>query len=136
MFSRLDLVFLAVIAGIWLIFRGKPIRYLLPLDMLIIFASMTVSVALRTGLQPYNDFYASSAVEAAALALIANTIALYFFGAYQHPRIHSVWGMFRRVFFAVTIGTAITVALYLILVQLGFGGNFPRTAFLLNWGLS
>jgi hypothetical protein len=136
MFSRLDLVFLAIIAGVWLIFRGKPIRYLLPLDLLILFASMTASVALRTGLQPYNDFYASSAVEAAALALIANTIALYFFGAYQHPRIHSVWGMFRRVLIPVTIGTAITVALYLILFQFGFGSNFPRTAFLLNWGVS
>lgn len=136
MFSRLDLVFLVIIAGIWLIFRGKPIRHLLPLDMLLCFASMTASVALRTGLQPYNDFYASSAVETAVLALIVNPIALYFLGAYQHPHTYSAWGLFRRVLAAVTIGTAITVALYLLLVQFGFGSNFPRTAFLLNWGIS
>src|SRR5688572_9222520 len=40
MFSRLDLVFLAVIVGIWVLFRGSPIRYLLPFDILIIFFSM------------------------------------------------------------------------------------------------
>ena len=40
MFSRLDLIFLAVIVGIWILFRGTPIRYLLPLDILIIFISM------------------------------------------------------------------------------------------------
>ncbi len=51
MFSRLDLVFLAVIGGIWIIFRGNPIRFFLPLDMVIIFVSMTASVLLRTGFE-------------------------------------------------------------------------------------
>jgi hypothetical protein len=44
MFSRLDLVFLAIIGGVWIIFRGKPLRFLLPLDLVIIFFSMTTSV--------------------------------------------------------------------------------------------
>jgi hypothetical protein len=136
MFSRLDLVFLAVIAGVWIVFRGKPIRYLLPLDMVIIFASMTGSVALRTGIAPYNDFYASSALEAAVLALVVKTIVLYFFGAYQHPRANPIWKTFRQTLFAMTASAVIIAILYIILVQFGFGRNFPRTAFLLDWGIS
>lgn len=136
MFSRLDLIFFAIIAGTWVIFRGKPIRNLLPLDMVIIFVSMTSSVVLRTGMIPYNNYYASSAMEATVLALAARLVALYFFGAYQHPRAKSTRVIFRQIFFAITTSTLITIGIYLILVQLGFGKNFPRTAFILDWGIS
>lgn len=136
MFSRLDLVFLAVITGTWIIFRGKPLRHLLPLDMVIIFASMTGSVALRTGITPYNDFYASSAVEAAILAVIVKTIALYFLGAYQHPRANPIWKTFGQTFFAMTASTLIVAIFYALLIQFGFGKNLPRTALVLDWGIS
>jgi hypothetical protein len=68
MFSRLDLVFLAIIAGIWIVFRGKPIRFFLPLDMVIIFLAMTSAVVFRTGFEAYNNSYAASATEAVILA--------------------------------------------------------------------
>ncbi|MDO8753360.1 MAG: hypothetical protein Q7J80_05660, partial [Anaerolineales bacterium] len=136
MFSRLDLVFLAIIAGIWVIFRGKTIRHLLPLDMVIITVSMMSSVAMRTGILSYNISYASSAMEAVFLALPVKLVALYFFSAYQHPRSKSVWIIFRQILFAITSGTVITVAAYLLLIQLGLGRDFPRTAFILDWGIS
>lgn len=136
MFSRLDLVFLAIIAGIWIIFRGKPIRFLLPLDMVIIFVSMTSSVALRTGIVPYNNLYASSALEATFLTLIAKLVSLYFFGTYQHPRTKSMRVIFRQILFALTTSTVVTAGIYLLLVQLGPGRDFPRTTFILDWGIS
>lgn len=136
MFGRLDLVFLGAIVGVWIVFRGKVIRYLLPLDMVIIFASMTSSVAFRTGIDSYNTLYASSAVEAVALAMIAKLMALYFFGAYQHPRVNTIWKIFRQTFLALTTSTVVITAIYLLLLQLGVGKNFPRSAFLLDWGLS
>ena len=136
MFGRLDLVFLGVIVGVWIVFRGKIIRYLLPLDVIIIFVSMTSSVAFRTGIESYNTLYASSAVEATLLAIIAKLITLYFFGAYQNPRTISVWKTFRQTFLALTSSTIVITAIYLLLVQLGVGKNFPRTAFIIDWGLS
>ena len=136
MFSRLDLVFLAVIGGIWVIFRGKPIRSLLPLDILIIFASMTSSVALRTGIDQYNTTYAASAIEAVILVLIIKVITLYFFGAYQHPRASSVLKTMRQTGLALTVSSVLALGLYLLLVQLGFGKGFPRTAFVIDWGIS
>lgn len=136
MFSRLDLVFLAIIAGTWIILRGKAIRWLLPLDMVIIFVSMTGSVALRTGIVPYNNYYASSAVEATFLALFVKLVSLYFFGAYQHPRTKSVWIIFRQILLAITTSVVIIIGISMLLVQLGFGRDFPRSAFILDWGIS
>lgn len=136
MFSRLDLVFLAFLGGLWIILRGKPMRFLLPLDMLIVFLSMTASVALRTGIPQYNATYANSALEAAVLAIVLKLISLYFFGAYRHPRAASVLETIRRTASAVTFSSAAAAILYLLLVQLGVGKNFPRSAFLIEWGLS
>lgn len=136
MFSRLDLVFLAIIAGTWIILRGKTIRYLLPLDMAIIIVSMTSSVALRTGIVPYNNYYASSAIEAAFLALFVKLVLLYFFGAYQHPRTKSVWIIFRQILIAISTSVVIIIGISMLLVQLGFGRDFPRSAFILDWGVS
>jgi len=84
MFSRLDLVFTAVLGGLWIVFRGKAIRFLMPLDMVIIFISMTFSAAIRTGLDAYNTIYASSAVQVTVLAMIVKLVYLYFAGAYKH----------------------------------------------------
>ncbi len=136
MFSRLDLIFLAFIGGVWIIFRSKPIRFLLPLDAVIIFSSMTASVALRTGITSYNNLYAASATEAVFLALIVKVIFLYFFGAYQHPRESSIWITIRQTALALTFSTVLIAAIYVVSVQLGIGKNFPRTAFIIDWGIS
>jgi len=136
MFSRLDLVFLAIIGGVWIVFRGKPIRSLLPLDILIIFVSTTSSIALRTGIEQYNTTYAASAVEAVILALIVKIVSLYFFGAYQHPRAGSVLKMIRQIGIALTVSSTVSTGLYLLLVQLGIGKSFPRSAFVIDWGIS
>lgn len=136
MFSRLDLIFLAVIIGIWILFRGTPIRYLLPLDILIIFISMTSSVILRVGFSPYNTTYASSAIEATVIAVIVKTLSLYFFGAYQHPRANSILKNLLNIFYASVISSAITAGMYLLLLQIGVGENFPRSAFALDLGIS
>ncbi|MBI5945286.1 MAG: hypothetical protein HY864_13020 [Chloroflexi bacterium] len=136
MLSRLDLIFLAFMGGVWIIFRGKPIRFLLPLDAVIIFSAMTASVALRTGLVFYNDNYAASATEAVFLALIIKVTLLYFFGAYQHPGEDSIWTTIRKTAGAMSIGTVLVAGIYIVLLQMGLGRNFPRTAFAIDWGIS
>ncbi len=136
MFSRLDLVFLALIGGLWIIFRDEPIRLLLPLDILIIFASLTSSVAIRTGIALYNTTYAGFTIQMAILVLIFKVTSLYFLGAYQNPRTDSAAKIIRKIFIAITASSIISAALYLFLHQLGWGKDFPRTAFLIDWGYS
>lgn len=135
-FSRLDLIFLVVISGIWIVFRGKPIRFLLPLDMVVIIISMTSSVALRTGFEAYNKYYAASAVEAAILSLATKIICLYLFGAYQPPRLISFWKTIKQTVLALSTSTVIMTSIYVLLVQLGIGKNFPRSAFIADWAIS
>lgn len=43
-FSRLDLVFLAGMVGLWIVFRKSPIRYLLPLDIVFVFTSTILAI--------------------------------------------------------------------------------------------
>jgi len=133
MFGRLDLVFLAILVGAWVIFRGKFIRYLLPLDLVIIFASMTGSAAFRTGISSYNAHYASAAVQVTVLAIVFKIISLYFFGAYQDPRAGSLWKTFRQTLFGITTGSFATASVILLGTQLGVQMNFPRSAFLIDW---
>src|SRR5258706_901756 len=136
LFSRLDLIFLAVLSWIWIIFRGKPIRFLLPLDIVIIFLSMTTSVAFRTDIKTYNNIYAASAVEATLIAFIIKFIALYLFDGYQHPRTKPVWKNAAQIFLALTVSAIITTISYSIILQFGIGKNFPRRAFAIDWGIS
>ncbi|KAA0275405.1 MAG: hypothetical protein EDM79_07600 [Chloroflexi bacterium] len=136
MFSRLDLVFFAALTGIWVVFRGAPIRYYLPIDIAIISISMTSSVLLRTGFESYNTIYASSALEATLIALLFKTIALYFFGAYRHPRSASIRIALRQIMIATIASTALTTGIYILFVQLGLGRNFPRSAFLIDFAVS
>ena len=136
MFSRLDLIFLAFILGIWIIFRGRPIRFLLPIDIFIFFASMTISVALRTGFRDYNNIYAPSAVDMALIAIVIKVTCLYFFGAYHHPKIETFWELLRKVFSSLSVATAATFLVYLTLSTVGMEARFPRTAFALDWGIS
>lgn len=136
MFSRLDLIFLALIVGVWVVFRGKFIRYLLPMDMIIIFASMTGSAAFRTGIDAYNTHYAAATVQVTVLAMAFKLISLYFFGGYQSPRANSIWKTFRQVLLGLSAGSLATAAIVILGIQLGMELNFPRSAFLLDWGVS
>ncbi len=136
MLSRLDLIFLTILVGVWVVFRNGPQRYLLPVDVVIIFAAMTSSAALRTGLAPYNAHYASAAVEAAIFAIVIKIVALYFFGAYQPLHTAPLWKTLRQVFFALTTSTLILAAYLLLRGKFSDEFNFPRSALLLDWGIN
>src|SRR5215216_3599568 len=51
--SRLDLIFFIAIAGVWVIFRGSPFRYLLPLDIVSIVFSVLLAYLLKL---PFNEY--------------------------------------------------------------------------------
>ena len=132
MFSRLDLVFFAILIGIWIVFRSSPIRYLMPIDIALFFISMTSAVLLRTDFESYNTIYASSAVEATVIAVVIKILALYFFGGYQPLRSVPIWKTLRQTSLAILVSSILTGGIYILIVQMGLGSNFPRSAFLLD----
>jgi hypothetical protein len=83
--SRLDTVFLALLAGAWILLRGASFRTTLLLDATVIVFAAFTSLALRTGLPDYFT-YTQSALALAALGLLIQIPAFYIFGLYQPPR--------------------------------------------------
>jgi hypothetical protein len=136
LFSRLDLIFLVLIAGIWIIFRNTPIRFFAPLDMVIISLSMVCSIALRVGIQTYNNEYASAAIQMTVIALVIKMASLYFFGGYQHPRTNSVLKTVGLTLLAILTSTILTVGVYLLLSATGHMPSVPRTAFMIDFLIS
>ncbi|MEW5942050.1 MAG: hypothetical protein AB1750_20485, partial [Chloroflexota bacterium] len=76
LFSRLDTVFLALLAGAWILLRDTSFRTVLLLDITVIVFAAFTSIALRTGLPDYFT-YAKSALALAALGLVIQIPAFY-----------------------------------------------------------
>src|SRR4026207_902997 len=83
MFSRLDLVFFAAMVGLWVVFRGHPLRFFLPLDIATIVASALLALTIRTGSPAYHEL-TDMALAMVALGLIVKISCAYLFGLYQH----------------------------------------------------
>jgi len=136
MLSRLDLVFLAGFFGLCIIFRDTPMRYLLPLDLLIIAASVPAAYISRVGLPEYY-LYSNTAILTIGLNLITKIPLLYFFGAYRHPADNKPALYLRNSFIAILVGDGITLVILLGLNATGlFHEGFPRSALLINALLS
>jgi hypothetical protein len=84
--SRLDGIFLILIAGLWLIFRRTPLRTLLPLDLLLTFSVVVGAYLQRAGLKFYLLDFDTSAILMASLTFSIQTVVFYFVGLYTHPK--------------------------------------------------
>ena len=84
-FSRLDLIFVAVLAGAWIILRGRPARFLVPLDALVLGTSMLAAHALTSGFPAYFRNTQPALISTAVSVAVRCTLLL-FLGQYRHPR--------------------------------------------------
>ena len=136
MFSRLDMVFLAGLFGLWIIFRDRPLRYLLPLDILLLTISATSAFIIRTGLPDYYQ-YANLAITMLAVSLVLRMPLFYFLGLYEHPKADSIFHLFRQSAIGTAISTIAILAILIGLTSLGvLTGSFPRMAPLIDGALS
>jgi hypothetical protein len=135
-FSRLDMVFLAGLFGLWIVFREGPLHYLLPLDILLIAVSITASFILRIGLPEYY-LYADAAVVALGISLVIKIPAFYIFGLYKHPKSLPPLQFIQQSFFAIA---STSLASLIILFGLTGSGvltsSFPRSVPVIDGALS
>lgn len=136
LFSRLDSVYLALIVGVWAIFRGTPIRYLLPIDLLLTFAIVVFAYIQRAELKIYLLVYADSAIISAVVIFIVQTLVFYFTGLYQHPKSLPVPKLLLRTLIAVTISALVSGALLWAFFAVSHFSDLPRAVPLLYWGLA
>jgi hypothetical protein len=136
MFSRLDLVFLAGMTGVWVVFRGHLLRFFLPLDIASLVILTILAFMLRVGLTGYFESI-DIALAMAAIALIVKIPVAYLFGLYQHFGVSRAAELLKRAaLFAVT-GSAITGVLVLLIQGLGLvEGSFSRIIILIDLGLT
>ena len=135
-FSRLDMIFLVGVFGLWIVFRDKPLRYLLPLDILLLAVSATSAFIIRTGMPNYYQ-YANLAVALLAVSLVIRLPLFYFLGLYNHTKSYSNLRLLRQVAIGSAISTIATFAILLVLTRLNvLTGSFPRTSPLIDGALS
>jgi len=85
-FSRLDLIFFVFLIGVWIVFRGSPLRSLLLIDILAILVSLSLAYILRTGFPAFYN-YSFQVRIIMILALLIKIPIFYLMGLYQHPRL-------------------------------------------------
>jgi len=123
--SRLDLIFLAGMVGIWIIFRNSPLRYFLPLDISALFVSVLLAFTLRLAFPEYYKF-SDAAISMVAVSLAVKIPLAYFLGLYQPPILSNASKLFGRLVMFLVIGSGITAGLMLVLAKQAHFEGFPR----------
>ncbi len=108
-FSRLDLIFFALIMGLWIVLRGSPLRYLLPLDVLAILVSTLGAFLARLGFGVYYEAV-TAALSMAILGMLVKIPILYLLGLYQPPSSWKPLHLLPRLAVGVLTGSIVTSA--------------------------
>lgn len=132
MFSRLDLVFLAGIVGLWIVFRGHLLRYFLPLDIAATVISTLLAFVLRAGLPDYYEL-SEVALAMAICGLLVKIPCAFFFGLYARSVMSNPRELFKRLILFTIASSAIVGALIPTSIRLGIlEGSFPRITILID----
>jgi len=136
LFSRLDLVFLAGMVGLWVVFRGHLLRFFLPLDIASIIVLTILAFMFRVGLVGYYESV-DIALTMVVVSLLVKIPCAFLFGLYQHSTLLRPVELIKRlVLFALT-GSIIAGILVLAIQKLGFvQGSFSRVIIAIDLGLT
>jgi hypothetical protein len=135
MFSRLDLVFLAGVVGLWVIFRGHALRYFLPLDIVSILGSVLLAFIIRMPIADYYRF-ANAAILMIALSLIVGIPTAYLYGLYQRPTLWNLRTLLTRLALFVLTMSALAGTLALVLAKIFSPEGFPRIIIPIHAGIT
>ena len=123
--SRLDLIFLAGVFGIWIILRQTPLRYFLPVDISAILISVMLAFLTRLSLNEYYKF-AEAAIAMTVVSLAVKMPLAYFLGLYQKSILEKPQKLAARLAVFLVLGSGIVAALMLILARVEHFDGFPR----------
>jgi hypothetical protein len=134
-FSRLDLAFLAIIVGLWIVFRDEPVRYLMPFDILAIGTAVLVAFLIRLGLPKYYGL-SNAALIMIFIGLIVKIPTFFFMGLYQRPATWKPLEILRNILLAVLISSGVMAILILIGSKLNILPSIPRVTLLTDAALT
>jgi hypothetical protein len=126
MFSRLDLIFFAGMAGLWIVFRGHALRYYLPLDIVAIIFSVLFAFTTKFGFPEYFE-HTNAAMTMVGVALFIRLPAAYFLGLHQNPSAEKPSKTLAKLaVFALVSSAAISVVMLVVARVMDFDA-MPRT---------
>ncbi len=132
MFSRLDLVFLAGMIGLWVVFRGSLLRYYLPLDIAAIMALGLLSVITRVQISNYYD-YTDQALLLVGTSLVIKIVCAFLFGLYSESILSKPIQVVKQVFLFTVTSAILVGGVMLAIQQLGvLKGSFARAVLLVD----
>jgi hypothetical protein len=136
MLSRLDLVFLAGMVGMWVIFRGSLLRYYLPLDIAAVTALSFLAFIVRNPLLAYYN-HADLAVALAAVCLAVKIPGAFLFGLYQESALSRPGELAKRLVLFTLVSSLVVTALMLGGLRAGLlQGSFSRMILLIDLALT
>jgi hypothetical protein len=136
MFSRLDLVFLAGIAGLWIILRGSPLRYLLPLDIALSVVATLLAFIVRVGISGYYDDV-DVALFMIPLSLVVKITSAFLLGLYQRRILLVAGELIKRLVLFTVLSPVVTGLLMLASLRLSLvEGSYSRLIILIDMGLT
>lgn len=127
LFSRLDSVFLVLLFGLWIIFRGTPIRTLLLLDILAATIAVLGGFVFRIGVPAYFEF-THLGLGMIALALVVQTPVYFFMGMYQPAGGLPTAALIRRTVVGAAVSAGAVALIVLALWQAGVVEVIPLTS--------
>jgi hypothetical protein len=134
-FGRLDLAFAVIVIGIWIVFRGSALRYLLPLDALAIIVAGVSAFLARLGFTAYYDAVASVEIMLVVAVLVTIPI-LFLLGLHSSPSTLSPLSTLGRLTLA-SIGSSLVSSVILLAGSaLGLLPPYSRFILLLYAALS
>ncbi len=131
LFSRLDGIYLVLIAGVWMVFRRTSIRYLVPLDLALVFGTVVGAYIQRASLKLYMLTFTESAVLMGAVTFVLQAVIFYALGLYDHPKTQTPRQIAARALLGVTLTAGASAAVMLLLNLAGLA-QMPRAVPLLG----
>ncbi|MEW6241758.1 MAG: hypothetical protein AB1564_13205 [Chloroflexota bacterium] len=127
LFSRLDSVFLVLLFGLWIVFRGTSMRTLLLLDILATTAAVLGGFVFRIGVPAYYP-YVNLGLGMIVLSLALQTPIYFFMGLYQPAGSRTTAGLIRRTALGAAVSAAAVAAIVLGARQAGLIEALPLTS--------
>jgi FlaA1/EpsC-like NDP-sugar epimerase len=119
--------------------KGRPNfrnKYVLLLDIVLIFVAVLGSYALRFELGPLFFQYISSAIWMVAVSLVIKPLIYYWFGLYRRMWMYASVQELKLIIIAVTAASVAVSAVMVGLLSVNVFRGFPRAVLVLDWILS
>ncbi len=136
LFSRLDNIFFVLLVGVWLAVKGRTQRIMILLDIFSIFISVYLSVILRSG--PFDSLgFLPTTNLLLLLSFLVKLPIFYFSGLHHLKSLCGFRNVIKRVFLAQVVSSMLIYGVILLLMIFNhLPSGFPRSALLIEWGLS